>query len=70
MNDLDLYNACMNFCRVFGNVVAHKSQLNSARLCFDKLEIEELEHKVKIEEQWVRDEYNHLCEVIEKLKEL
>ena len=69
MNDLDLYNACMNFCRVFGNVVAYKSQLNSARLCFDEREIEKLEHKVKIEEQWVRDEYNHLCEVIEKLKE-
>ena len=70
MNDLDLYNACMNFCRVFGNVVAHKSQLNSARLYFDEREIEELAHKVKIEEQWVQDEYNHLCEVIEKLKEL
>ena len=70
MNDLDLYNACMNFCRVFGNVVAHKSQLHSARLCFDEIEIEGLAHKVKIEERWVRDEYNHLCEVIEKLKEL
>ena len=70
MNDLDLYNACMNFCRVFGNVVAHKSQLNSARLCFDEIEIEDLAHKVKVEEQWVRNEYNHLCEVIEKLKEL
>ena len=70
MNDLDLYNACMNFCKVFGNVVAHKSQLNSARLCFDEREIEELAHRVKVEEQWVRNEYNHLCEVIEKLKEL
>ena len=70
MNDLDLYNACMNFCRVFANAVAHKSQLNSARLCFDELKIEELAHRVKIEEQWVRDEYNHLCEVIEKLKEV
>lgn len=70
MNDLDLYNACMNFCRVFGNVVAHKSQLYSARLCFDEREIEELSHRVKIEEEWVRDEYNHLCEVIEKIKEL
>ena len=70
MNDLDLYNACMNFCRVFGNVVAHKSQFNSASLCFDEREIETLTHKVKVEEQWVRDEYNHLCEVIEKLKEV
>ena len=70
MNDLDLYNACMNFCRVFANAVAHKSQLNSARLCFDELKIEELAHRVKIEEQWVRDEYNYLCEVIEKLKEV
>lgn len=70
MNDLDLYNACMNFCRVFGNVVAHKSQLHSARLCFDEREIEELAHRVEIEEQWVRDEYNYLCEVIEKLKGL
>lgn len=70
MNDLDLYNACMNFCQVFGNVVAHKSQLNSARLCFDEREIEELAYRVKIEEQRVRDKYNHLCEVIEKLKEL
>ena len=68
MNDLDLYNAYMNFCRVFGNVVAHKFQLQSARLCFDEIEIEELSHRVKIEELWVRDEYNHLCEVIEKLK--
>lgn len=70
MNDLDLYNACMNFCRVFGNVVAHKSQLTSARLCFDEIEIENLSHRVKIEEQWVRDEYEHLCEVIENLKGL
>ena len=70
MNDLDLYNACMSFCRVFGNVVAHKSQLNSARLCFDEREIEILTHKVKVEEQCVKDEYNHLCEVIEKLKGL
>ena len=70
MNDLDLYNACMNFCRVFGDVVAHKSQLNSARLCFDEIEIDELVHKVKIEEELVRNEYNHLCEVIKKLKEL
>lgn len=68
MNDLDLYNACMNFCRVYGNVVAHKSQLNLARLCFDEREIELLEHRVKVEEQWVRDEYNHLREVIEKVK--
>ena len=69
MNDLDLYNACMNFCRVFGNAVAHKSQLNSARLCFDEIEIEGLSHRVKIEEQRVREAYNNLCEVIEKLKE-
>ena len=69
MNDLDLYNACMNFCRVYGNVIAHKSRLNSARLCFNEIEIEELAHKVKVEEQWVKDEYNYLCEVIEKLKE-
>lgn len=52
MNDLDLYNACMNFCRVFGNVVAHKSQLCSARLCFDEMEIEDLSRRVEIEEQW------------------
>ena len=70
MNDLDLYNACMNFCRVYGNVVAHKSQLDRARLCFDELQIEELSHRVKVEEQWVRNEYNKLCDVIEKLKEL
>ena len=70
MNELDLYNACMTFCKVYGNVVAHKSQLQSARLCFDDLQTEELLYRVKIEEQWVRDEYNHLCEVIEKLKEL
>lgn len=70
MNDLDLYNACMNFCKVFGNAVAHKSQLNSARLCFDERKIQELEYRVKSEDQWVKDAYNHLCEVIEKLKEL
>lgn len=70
MNDLDLYNACMNFCRVFGNVVAHKSQLNYTRLCFDEIEVEELSRRVEIEEQWLKKEYNHLCEVIEKLEEL
>lgn len=69
MNDLNLYNACMNFCKVFANVVAHKSQLNNARLCFDDIQVEELSHRVKVEEQWVRDEYEYLCEVIEKLKE-
>ncbi|WP_296848424.1 hypothetical protein [uncultured Methanobrevibacter sp.] len=69
MNDLDLYHACMNFCRAFGDVVAHKLQLDSARLCFDEREIEELSHRVKIEEQRVRDKYEHLCEVIEKSKE-
>jgi len=69
MNDLDLYNACMDFCRVYGNVVAHKSQLNSARLCFDELQIEELSHRVKLEEHYLRNNYNNLCEVIEKLKE-
>ena len=70
MNDLDLYNACMNFCRVFGNVVAHKSQLNSARLNFDEITMEELVHKVEIEEGWVRDEFEHLCKVITELKEI
>lgn len=70
MNDLDLYNACMNFCRVFGNLVAHKSQLNSARLCFDERQELELSHKVEMEEKWVKNEYDRLCEVIEKLKEL
>lgn len=69
MNDLDLYHACMNFCRAFGDVVAHKLQLDSARLCFDETQIEQLSHRVKFEEQRVRDEYNNLCEVIEKLKE-
>ena len=70
MNDLDLYNACMNFCRVFGNVVALKSQLNSARLCFDKMNTQHLEKKIEIQEERIRNEYNHLCKVIEKLKEL
>lgn len=70
MNDLDLYNACMNFCRAFGNVIALKSQLNSARLCFDEIEVERLSHEIKIEEQWIKNEYNHLCETMEKLKEL
>lgn len=47
MNDLDLYNACMNFSRVFGNIVALKSQLNSARLCFDEMNTQHLEKKLK-----------------------
>ena len=67
MNDLDLYNACMNFCRVFTNIVAHKSQLNSARLNFDERNMDVLRHKIKSEEEWLRNEYNYLCEVIEKL---
>ena len=69
MNDLDLYNACMDFCRVYGNVVAHKSQLDRARLCFDEVQMEGLSHRIKLEEHCLRNKYNRLCEVIEKLKE-
>ena len=70
MNDLDLYNACMRFCRVFGNIIAHKSQLNSVKICFDEIEIERLHHQVEVEEEWIKNEYNNLCEVIDKLREL
>ena len=69
MNDLDLYNACMNFCRVFANTVAHQSQLNRAKLCFSDMEVEELLRKVEYEEKWVKDAYDHLRDVIDKLEE-
>lgn len=69
MNDLDLYNACMNFCRVFGNVIAHQSQLDRARLAFNDIEVDELLRKVEYEEEWVKDAYDHLRDVINKMEE-
>lgn len=68
MNDLDVYNACMSFCKLFGNVIAHRSQLNQARLLRDEIMVEQLEHNVKIEEGWLVDEFNHLYDVITKYK--
>ena len=70
MNDLDLYNACMNFCRAFGNVVARRNQLTKARLTHDGMAAEILRDDVELAEEWVKDEYHNLCEVITKLKEL
>lgn len=68
MNDLDVYNACMSFCKLFGNVIAHRSQLNQGRLLHDGMIVEQLEHNVKIEEKWLVDEFDHLYEVITKFK--
>ena len=69
MNDLDVYNACMSFCKLFGNVIAHQSQLTQARLVDDEINIEELEHRVRIEKGWLNDEFDHLYDVITKFKE-
>jgi len=66
MNDLDLYNACIKYCRAFTNVVAHESQLRNAKLFFD--EIEHLQAQVEYDRKWLRDEYHNLCDAIDEFR--
>ena len=66
MNDLDLYDACIRYCRAFTRVVAQESQLRNAKLFFD--EIENLQAQLELDRKWLRNEYHNLCDAIDEFR--
>lgn len=69
MNELDVYNACMSFCKLYGNVIVHRIELTNEKLCGKGMNTEISEHNLKIEEKWLNDEFDHLYNVITGFKE-
>lgn len=66
MNDIELYNACMDYCRVFGIVALHTIQYEKAKLVRDKYELEQMREHMRYDEERLDRRYNDLYNIINK----
>ena len=70
MNDLDLYNVCMNFCKMYTNVMSHQNQLKIARLSHNGMEASILADKIEMEKEFLKERYEDLVECVDKFRSI
>lgn len=64
MNDLELYNACLRYCKAFGEVAVHEAQYERAKFVRDRDEWEQMREHIKYDEERLERYYNDLYNIV------